>query len=120
MLKLFSNRSIAVKLASMTVVGAICMALVAATVLLVARSQLVTERTEKAHAIADAVWQLAEGYRQMAVSGKITEEEAKKKSVPAAKEAPEKKAESKSSAKQGQSESRKRKASPRTKAKEKA
>ena len=31
----------------MTIVGAICMALVAATVLLVARNQLVTERTEK-------------------------------------------------------------------------
>ena len=84
MLKLFSNRSIAVKLASMTVVGAICMALVATTVLLVARSQLVTERTEKAHAIVDAVWQLADGYQQMAASGKITEEEAKKKFYEAA------------------------------------
>src|ERR1700759_1592702 len=84
MLKLFSNRSIAVKLAAMTIVGAICMALVATTVLLVARSQLVTERTEKAHAIADVVWQLAEGYHQMAVSGKITEEEAKKKFFEAA------------------------------------
>ncbi len=84
MLKLFSNRSIAVKLAAMTIVGAICMALVATTVLLVARSQLVTERTEKAHAIADVVWQLAEGYHQMAVAGKITEEEAKKKFFEAA------------------------------------
>ena len=84
MLKRFSNPSIAVRLASMTIVGAICMALVAATVLLVARSQLVTERTEKAHAIVDAVWQLAEGYRQMAVSGKITEEEARKKFFEAA------------------------------------
>jgi methyl-accepting chemotaxis protein len=84
MFKRFSNPSIAVRLASMTIVGAICMALVAATVLLVARSQLVTERTEKAHAIVDAVWQLAEGYRQMAVSGKITEEEAKKKFFEAA------------------------------------
>src|SRR5215472_302229 len=84
MLKLFSNRSIAVKLAAMTIVGAICMALVATTVLLIARNQLVTERTEKAHAIIDAVWQLAEGYHQMAVSGKITEEEAKKKFFEAA------------------------------------
>src|SRR5271154_2371762 len=84
MLKLFSNRSISAKLASMTVVGAICMALVATTVLLVARSQLVTERTEKAHAIVDAVWQLADGYQQMAASGKITEEEAKKKFYEAA------------------------------------
>ena len=84
MLKRFSNPSIAVRLASMTIVGAICMALVAATVLLVARSQLVTERTEKAHAIVDAVWQLADGYQQMAASGKITEEEAKKKFFEAA------------------------------------
>jgi methyl-accepting chemotaxis protein len=84
MLKLFSNRSIAVKLAAMTIVGAICMALVATTVLLVARSQLVTERTEKAHAIVDAVWQLADGYYQMAASGKISEDEAKKKFYEAA------------------------------------
>jgi methyl-accepting chemotaxis protein len=55
MLNLFSNRSIAAKLAAMTIVGAICMALVAATVLLIARGQVVTERTEKAHAIVDAV-----------------------------------------------------------------
>jgi methyl-accepting chemotaxis protein len=84
MLKLFSNRSIAVKLAAMTIVGAICMALVAITVLLVARSQLITERTEKAHAIVDAVWQLADGYYQMAASGKITEDEARKKFYEAA------------------------------------
>jgi methyl-accepting chemotaxis protein len=84
MLKLFSNRPIAHKLAAMTVVGAICMALVATTVLLFARSQLVAERTEKAHAIIDAVWQLADGYEQMAKSGKITEEEAKKKFFEAA------------------------------------
>lgn len=82
--KLFSNRSIAVKLAAMTIVGAICMALVATTVLLIGRSQLVTERTEKAHAIVDAVWQLADGYQQMAASGKITEEEARKKFFEAA------------------------------------
>src|SRR5216684_2466550 len=56
MLNLFSNRSIAAKLAAMTIVGAICMTLVAATILLIARSQLITERTEKAHAIVDAVW----------------------------------------------------------------
>ncbi len=57
---LFSNRSIAAKLACMTIVGAVCMALVAATVLVIARSQLITERIEKAHAIVDAVWQMAD------------------------------------------------------------
>jgi hypothetical protein len=75
--KLFSNRSIASKLAAMTIVGAICMALVAASVLLVARNQLITERTEKAQAIVDAVWQIADGFQQAAAAGRITEDEAR-------------------------------------------
>jgi methyl-accepting chemotaxis protein len=75
--KLFSNRSIASKLAAMTIVGAICMALVATSVLLVARNQLITERTEKAQAMVDAVWQVADGFQQAAAAGKMTEEEAK-------------------------------------------
>ena len=77
LLNLFSNRSIASKLAAMTIVGAICMALVATSVLLVARDQLITERTEKAQAIVDAVWQIADGFQQAAAAGKMTEEEAK-------------------------------------------
>jgi methyl-accepting chemotaxis protein len=81
---LFSNRSIGAKLAAMTIVGAICMALVAATILLVARSQLITERTEKAHAIVDAVWQMADGFQHAAASGQMTEEEAKKRFFEAA------------------------------------
>jgi methyl-accepting chemotaxis protein len=84
MLNLLSNRSIAAKLASMTIVGAICMALVAATVLLIARSQLVTERTEKAHAIVDAVWQMADSFQHAAAAGEMTEEEAKKRFFAAA------------------------------------
>jgi methyl-accepting chemotaxis protein len=84
MLNLFSNRSIAAKLAAMTVVGAICMALVAATVLLVARGQVVTERTEKAHAIVDAVWQMADSFQHAAAAGQMTEEEAKKRFFAAA------------------------------------
>jgi methyl-accepting chemotaxis protein len=84
LLNLFSNRSIAVKLASMTIVGAICMALVAATVLLVARSQLVTERIEKAHAIVDAVWQMADSFQHAAASGQMTEAEAKARFAAAA------------------------------------
>src|SRR5271157_1681220 len=76
---IFSLRSIAAKLAIMTVVGAICMALVASTVLLVARGQLVTERTEKAHAIVDVVWNLADGYYKQYKAGQITEEEAKRR-----------------------------------------
>jgi methyl-accepting chemotaxis protein len=77
LLNLFSNRSIAAKLAAMTIVGAVCMALVATTVLLVARNQLISERSEKAQAIVDAVWQIADGFQQAAAAGKMTEEEAK-------------------------------------------
>jgi methyl-accepting chemotaxis protein len=84
MLNLFLNRSIAAKLAAMTIVGAICMTLVAATILLIARSQLITERTEKAHAIVDAVWQIADFFQKAAASGQMTEEEAKKRFFAAA------------------------------------
>jgi methyl-accepting chemotaxis protein len=84
MLKAFSNRSIATKLMTMTVVGAICMALVAATVLWVARSQLVVERTEKAHAIVDAAWQIADTFYKEAAAGKMTEAEAKARFLAAA------------------------------------
>ena len=79
MSKLSSSSSIATKLAAMTVVGAICMALVAATILLIARSQLITERTEKAHAIVDAVWQVADTFQKEAAAGKMTDEEARKR-----------------------------------------
>jgi methyl-accepting chemotaxis protein len=84
MLNFFANRSIAAKLAAMTIVGAICMALVATTVLLIARSQVVTERTEKAHAIVDAVWQMADSFQHAAAAGQLTEEEAKQRFFAAA------------------------------------
>src|SRR3984885_15000512 len=74
---LFSNRSIASKLAVMTIVGSVCMALVATSVLLVAREQLITERTQKAQAIVDAVWQLADGFQKAAAAGQMTDQEAK-------------------------------------------
>jgi methyl-accepting chemotaxis protein len=64
LLNLFSNRSIASKLAAMTIVGAICMALVATSVLLVGRNQLIVERTQKAQAIVDSVWQIADGFQK--------------------------------------------------------
>ncbi len=84
LLNLFSNRSIAAKLAAMTIVGAVCMALVAATVLVVARSQLVTERIEKAHAIVDAVWQMADSFQHAAATGQMTDQEAKARFLAAA------------------------------------
>jgi methyl-accepting chemotaxis protein len=76
---LFANRSIGAKLAAMTIVGAICMALVASTILWIARNQLITERTEKAHAIADAVWEIADGFHRAAAAGQMTDEEAEKR-----------------------------------------
>jgi methyl-accepting chemotaxis protein len=76
---LFSLRSIGAKLAIMTVVGAFCMALVASTILWITRSQLIAERTEKAHAIVDVVWNLADGYYKQYKAGQITEEQAKKR-----------------------------------------
>ncbi|QPF85245.1 cache domain-containing protein [Bradyrhizobium genosp. L] len=76
---LLSFRSVGAKLAIMTIVGAICMALVASTVLWIARDQLVTERTEKAHAVVDVVWNLADGYYKAYKAGQMTEEEAKKR-----------------------------------------
>ena len=81
---LFKNRSIAAKLATMTIVGAICMMMVATTVLVVARNQLLTERTEKAHAIVDAVWQMADHFQRAAASGEMTEDEAKQRFFAAA------------------------------------
>src|SRR5665213_932587 len=77
LLSLFSNRPISVKLATMTVVGAICMALVATAVLVVARNQLILERTEKAQAVVDAAWNMADSFQKEAAAGKMTEEEAK-------------------------------------------
>jgi methyl-accepting chemotaxis protein len=75
----FSLRSIGAKLAIMTVVAAICMALVASVVLWIARNQLVNERAEKAHAVVDVVWNLADGYYKAYKAGQMTEEEAKKR-----------------------------------------
>ncbi|OKO74600.1 hypothetical protein AC629_34900 [Bradyrhizobium sp. NAS80.1] len=80
---LFSLRSIGAKLALMTMVGAICMALVASTVLWIARGQLVTERVEKAHAVVDVVWNLADGYYKAYKAGQMTEDEAKKRFIEA-------------------------------------
>jgi methyl-accepting chemotaxis protein len=81
---LFSaTRSIGAKLAIMTLVSAICMALVATAVLWIARGQLMTERTERAHAIVEAVWNMADGYYKAYKAGQMTEEEARKRFIEA-------------------------------------
>ena len=76
-LKFFSERSISAKLIVMAAAGAICMVMVAVTVLLIGRSELIAERTEKAHAIVDSVWSIADNFRRAAETGAMTEDEAK-------------------------------------------
>lgn len=64
--KFIAQHSIAAKLAAMAVAGALFMLFVALTVLFIARSELASERTERAHAIVDAVWSMAERFKHAA------------------------------------------------------
>jgi methyl-accepting chemotaxis protein len=82
--ELFSHRAIAGKLVAMAVAGALFMACVAVIVLLIARAALVTERTEKAHAVVDAVWNMADSFQQAVQSGAMTADEAQKRFFAAA------------------------------------
>jgi methyl-accepting chemotaxis protein len=84
LLNLFSLRSISARLAAMTIAGAIFMALVAVTVLVIARGELVAERIERAHAVVEGISQLAEGFKKAADKGEMTDEEAKKRFYSAA------------------------------------
>ncbi len=84
LLNLVAHRSIAAKLALMTAAGVVCMVMVALTVLLIARDQLMTERTEKAHAVVDAVWQMADSFQRAAEKGELTQDEAKARFTSAA------------------------------------
>ena len=77
LLKFIAQHSIATKLTSMAVAGALFMVLVALTVLFIARAELATERTERAHAIVDAVWSMAESFKHAVEAGTISEDEAK-------------------------------------------
>src|ERR1700761_8591670 len=61
----------------MAVAGAVFMVLIALTVLLIARSELVSERTQRAHAIVDAVWSMADSFKRAAETGAMSEDEAK-------------------------------------------
>jgi methyl-accepting chemotaxis protein len=84
LLNLFSLRSISARLAAMTIAGAIFMALVAITVLLIARAELVAERIERAHAVVEGVTQMADGFQKAVDKGELTQEEAKKRFFSAA------------------------------------
>jgi methyl-accepting chemotaxis protein len=77
MLDMLANRSIATKLAIMAAVEASFMVVVAVIVLLFARQSMVAERIEKAHAVVDTVWSIADTLHRQAEGGAITEAEAK-------------------------------------------
>jgi methyl-accepting chemotaxis protein len=77
LLNMAALHSISAKLTAMAVAGAIFMVLVALTVLFIARAELAAERAEKSHAMVDAVWSMADGFKHAAESGSMTEEEAK-------------------------------------------
>lgn len=81
---MLATNSIGMKLVYMSVISALCMALVAATVLVLARGQLVAERTEKARGMVDVVWHIADGFQRAAARGEFTEEEAKRRFLAAA------------------------------------
>ncbi|NVO14183.1 MAG: cache domain-containing protein [Rhodoplanes sp.] len=86
LLSVLARRSIPAKLAVMTIVGAVFMGLVAITVLLIARTELMAERTERAHTFVDSIWSLASYYHGQAKSGAMTDAEAKKRLFDAARE----------------------------------
>src|SRR5580692_905840 len=84
LLDLFALRSIAAKFTAMAVAGAFFMVFVACTVLFIARAELAAERTEKAHAMVDAVWSMADSFQRAAESGAMTQDEAKARLLAAA------------------------------------
>ena len=77
LLRAVAHGTIAVKLAAMAVTGVLCMVLIAVTVLLIARSELSTARVEKAHAVVDGVWGMAEYFQNAAATGAMTDAEAR-------------------------------------------
>src|SRR5579872_6895857 len=84
LLSIFAHRSIATKLAVMAAIGAVFMVLVAGMVLAIARTELIAERSEKAQAIVDGVWSMADSFHHAADTGAITEQEAKARFLSAA------------------------------------
>jgi methyl-accepting chemotaxis protein len=77
LLRAFAHGTIATKLAAMAMTGVLCMVLIAVTVLLIARSELATARVEKAHAVVDGVWGMAEYFQHAAETGAMTDLEAR-------------------------------------------
>jgi methyl-accepting chemotaxis protein len=73
----FAHRSMTAKLAVMTAAGALSMVLIAVTVLLIARAELISERIQRAHAVVDSAWGVADSLQHAVESGAITADEAK-------------------------------------------
>jgi methyl-accepting chemotaxis protein len=72
-----ANRSIAAKLAIMTAIEAVFMVVIAIIVLLIARQAMLSERIERAHAVVDSVYSVADALHRAAGSGAMSDEEAK-------------------------------------------
>jgi methyl-accepting chemotaxis protein len=83
LLNMAALRSISARLTAMAIAGVLFMVFVACTVLFIARAELAAERTEKAHAVVDAVWSMAESFQHAAESGAMTQEEAKARLIAA-------------------------------------
>jgi methyl-accepting chemotaxis protein len=77
LLSAFRHGTISARLAAMAAAGAVFMVLIAVAVLAVARDELKADRVEKAHAMVDAVWGIADSLQHQVQSGAITAEEAK-------------------------------------------
>jgi methyl-accepting chemotaxis protein len=75
--------SITGRLGSITACGAICMLLSAGTVLILVRDELQAERIQKARAVVDSVYSIAEGFAADATAGKLTADEARQRFIEA-------------------------------------
>ena len=78
-LGLVANRSIAAKLAIMAAVEACLMVVIAVIVLFFARQAMVAERIEKAHAVVDSVYSIADTLHHAAAAGTMSDDEAKQR-----------------------------------------
>jgi methyl-accepting chemotaxis protein len=77
LLGMVANRSIATKLAIMAAIEASFMVIIAIIVLLFARQSMVAERIEKAHAVVDTVYSIADTLHRQAESGAMSDAEAR-------------------------------------------
>ena len=72
------------RLASIAVCAAICMLISAAVILVLVRRELQSERIEKARAVVDSLYSVAEGFQAEAASGRLSAEAARQRFIEAA------------------------------------